>query len=339
MSNEHVFRCARRPQLRVDVQGGSLFVRGWDGDEVRVSDETSVKVWQKGDKVLIESSSPADIKVYLPRTSDVFIDGTDLAVDMGGINGTGVIDVTTCKIDIEEWQGDIEIDGTSGEVCLSRCNGQVEIDTSDGNVDIIACQGRFVVDTGDGSVNIADSSGSLEADTGDGAVTLSQFRGPVHIDTGSGNVELKGISGRNVSVDCGRGNIEATLPGVSPGRWQLYTGPGNITLHVPENISSRFEFEGPELNVQDLSLERSWQDGGKVTGTLNDGVGNVTVFSSKGRIIAQKVPAAIILSGEPAPEKDEESLKILAMLEKGQISTTEAEKLLDALMGRENADE
>lgn len=335
MSSEYVFSCAGRPRLSVDLRSGSLFIRGWSGNEVRVSCDAKPNIHQEGDTVIIEGSQACDLKVYMPTASDVYIDGTNLDIDMGGICGEGVVDVTSGHINIEAWQGDVEIDGTGCEIQCFHCQGQVNIDTSKGDVIFISCEGNLSVDTSSGFVKAENCSGSLEADTGSGDVILRQFRGPVHIDTGNGNVELKGISGRNVYVDCGGGSIEAVLPGGSPGRWQLCTRSGTISLAVPENTSARFEFEGPSLDLEELALKHSSRDQDQVTGSLGSGQGLVTVASSRGGIVARRLPASVILEAQadPGAENDEEILKILTMLENGAITTAEAEELLDALRG------
>lgn len=339
---EQVYVCDRRAQLKVGVNSGRLFVRGWDGNEVRVEDLGSARIRQKGNKVLIESQKDCELKLYLPRASDVFIDGTELELDLGGIVGNAWVDVTNGNTSVEDWQGQLDIDTADGNVRLSQCSGRINIDTSQGSVDVIGCRGNISVDTGAGSLRVADSAGSVTADTGGGNVTLHRFKGPVQVDTGAGNVELREISGRNVLVDTGIGTIEAVLPGNNPGRWHLDTGSGDVALHVPENILARFIFQGRAsgLDVDDLALEHYSQSQDKITGSLNEARGNISVSSSTGNISARKIPAAIVLHGESrwadeeeGKERDEESLKILTMLEAGVISTAEAEKLLDALRG------
>lgn len=339
MNNEQTYKCNGHPQVKFDVRAGTLFVRGWDGDEVRVRDDGQAKVRQRGDKIIIDSSLTCALKVYLPRTSDVYIDGTNLDIDMGGIQGEGLIDVSGGQIKIEDWQGDLEIDASSCEIHLFQCDGQASVDTGNGDVTFTACRGHLAADTGSGSVRAYNCNGSLEADTGGGDVILRHFKGPVHIDTGAGSVELREIFGRNVFVDTGGGNIDATLPGASSGRWQLNTGTGDIFLEVPENVSARFAFAGPCVELEDLGLEHRRQDGQQLTGTLNSGQADVAVLSLQGRIIARKIPIAVFLDAESGgvdSDQEEEVIKILAMLEKGTITTAEAEQLLDILRGEED---
>jgi len=330
---EQVFVCAGRPQLRVNLRRGHLFIRGWDGAETRIEGAQGQEVSQKGDGIRIDSSRTREIQIYLPRASDVFVDGAGLEVDVGGVHGICSIDIGAAPINVEDWQGDLEIDGTNGPVRLSRCQGQAEIDMSRGDVEISSSQGNFRVDTGAGSVSVLESGGSLQADTGFGAVTLGRFRGPVHIDTGSGDVVLKEVAGRNVYVDTGRGNIEAALPGASPGRWQLDAGLGSINLQVPSNTSAHFEFHARHVDIQDLELDDYRRDGNKVTGDLNQAQGRVIASSSVGKIFAGKVSSLTV--DEQPPVQDEDFMRILTMLEQGRISTQEAESLLDALKGGE----
>lgn len=332
MTAEHIFVCQGRPRLAADVTEGSFFIRGWDGDTVRVEDCTGAEVKQRGSKIILDSSRRCSCKVYLPRNSDVNIDGTNIEIDMAGIRGRGRIDFTGGAVSIENWQGDLEIDCTGGNVRLGQCEGKIGIDSSSGNVEILSSQGNFVCDTGSGSVKIQDSSGSVSADTGSGQVQVIHFRGPVHIDTGNGNVELRDVFGRNVYVDCGSGDIDAFLPGPVPGRWELATRSGEIDLHVPENISACFDFRGRHLDIDDLGLDALQRGDNRIKGSLNQGEGNITVASSSGLVSACLVPPAAVIDTHWQMQ-DEESLKILRMLEQGTISIDEADDLLEALKG------
>lgn len=332
MTAEHVFNCQGRPRLTADVTDGSIFIRGWDGDSVRVEDCSGAEVEQRGSKIILDSSRRCSCKIYLPRNSDVSIDGTNLEIDMAGIRGQGQLDFTNGAVSIANWQGDLEIDCTGANIRLSQCEGKVGIDSASGNVEILCSEGNFVCDTGSGSVKVQDSSGSVSADTGGGQVQVSQFRGPVHIDTGKGDVELQFVFGRNVYADCGSGSITATLPGPVPGRWELVTRSGDIDLRVPENISARFEFRGRQLDVDDLVLDSLEQTEKRIKGRLSRGEGNITAASSSGRISARRVPDAAVTAAHWQVQ-DEESLKILRMLEQGAISIDEADRLLAALNG------
>ena len=345
MDREHIYRCSGRPQLRVDVRTGVLFIRGWDGDEVRITEDTGARIWQKGDRIMVEGSGSCAARIYLPRASDVFIDGDRLDIDMGDIRGKAMLDVGGGFARIEAWEGNLDIDSVGGSVHLSQCSGQAKIDTFAGDVEIVSCRGGFSIDTCSGAVRVESSAGSVEADTGAGSVTLNIFQGLVHIDTARGNAELRGVASRNVFVDCGGGNIIADLPGGNPGSWQLSTASGEIVVQAPDDISARFKFQGPKQDLADLCLEDYWQEGELVTGSLNRGEGLVQVESGAGIITARKVPRAVLLWEELSPndaqsrEQEEETLKILSMLEKGTITIAEAEQLLDALRGEVNEDE
>jgi len=334
LTAEHVFVCHGRPRLSADVTEGSVFIRGWDGESVRVEDCSGAEVQQRGNRISLDGSRRCTCKIYLPRNSDVSIDGTNLEIDMAGIRGQGKIDFTNGTVSVENWQGDIEVDCSGGDTHLRQCQGNIQVDSSSGNVDILSSEGNIVIDTGSGSVKIQDSSGSFSGDTGGGCVEIVRFHGPVHIDTGNGNVSLRDVFGRNVNVDCGSGAITATLPGPVPGRWELVTRSGAIDLQVPENISARFEFRGRQLDVDDIGLESLEQEEKRIKGRLGRGEGNIIAASSTGRISACRGAAAVTAEAHWQVQ-DEESLKILRMLEQGAISIDEADKLLAALNGED----
>ncbi len=331
MTAEQVFTCHGQPRLRMDVAQGTFFIRGWDGNTVKLEGWQG-EVNQRGDKIILESALPCSCNVYLPRNSEVFIDGTIVEINMAGIYGSGKIDCTKGSISIDDWHGDIDIDCTSANSRISQCEGEVKIDSSSGNVDILSSQGNIFCDTSAGSVKIQDSSGSLSADTGSGNVHVANFRGPVHIDAGRGSAELQSVFSHNVYVDSGSGSITAIFPGTVSGRWQLYTGSGSIDLQIPENISSRFDFQGRRLDVDELNLDFLVQGDNRIRGRLNQGEGIIRATSSSGIISAHRTQAADVTEAQWQVQ-DEESLQILHLLEQGTISIDEADGLLAALNG------
>lgn len=332
MSREYSFAGHRRPKLRADINSGALFIRGWEGETARVEDCGSAAIEQSGNSIIIISSDPVNCKIYLPKNSDIDIDGTCLDIDMAGIRGRGRIDFTEGALKAENWRGELAVDCTGANVYLCQYEGKAEIDSSSGSIEIQASSGEFSCDTGSGSVKIKDSTGSLFADTGGGSVRVCQFSGPVNIDTGRGDVELEAVFGRNIRVGCGSGSLTAALPGLAPGHWELTTESGAIKLLVPENISAHFDFNAKTLAVDDLQLSFMKQAAGRARGGLGREEGTIIAASHSGSIEARTVLA----TAEPETSwqvQDDEALKILRMLEQGAISIEETEELLAALNG------
>lgn len=331
--------CSARPRVEIDAGSGRLFLRGWDNGDVKVesASDKAPSIDNTTDKVVIEAGSCCDLTVYVPRQADVIIDGGDLTVDIGGVTGLGIVDVSGGQVTVSDWQGDLQVDTGNGNVRLDQVRGNSEVDTSGGSVEAASCQGSLTADTGSGSVSVSDSRLSLSADTGSGSVTLSRVQGPITVDTGSGSVELRAVSSHNVLVDTGRGEIRAELPGGNPGRWRLDSG-GDISLQVPSNISARFRFVGRDLDVGTLDLQEMVTGRRELGGTLNQGQGRVHVEAG-GHIRATCTGAAVTLDSRQRTETEDETLKILAMVEEGTITIEEAEKLLDALRGGGDDDE
>ena len=330
MSTE-IFCCQGRPRLAADVTIGSLFIRGWDGDTVRVEDCRGAEVKQAGNKIVFNSFTACHCRVYLPRKSDIIIDGTDLDIDLAGISGQGQIDFNNGSLSVENWQGDLTVDCTDAKIWLSQCRGKIVADSSGGDVEIRSSHGSFVCDTGSGSLELCDCTGSISADTGSGSVRIHRFSGPVHVDTGGGGVEMRQVFGRNVRIDCGSGSIAATLPSPVPGRWELVTRSGDIEIQVPENISARFRLKAKKMDADCLSLESSVQGGG-CQGCLGQGEGTILATSVLGMVEAHLVPA-VAYTEAGWKIQDDEALEILRMLEQGAITIDAADDLLAALNG------
>lgn len=331
MATGQIFTCQGRPRIIADVSTGLLFVRGWDDNVVKFEKTSGIMINQKGNKILITSTGQCECMVYVPRNSDVFIDGTNLQMDFAGVEGRCQIDFTDGSFSGDNWLGNLVVDCSGGNVQLTNCRGKIEVDSSAGNVEILASQGEFTFDTGAGGVVVRDSTGSVSIDTGHGSVDISRFSGPVHVDSGKGDVNLQQVFARNVRVFSGRGSINACLPGTVPGRWELETQSGDVELSVPENISAYFELQGRRLTVEDINLDYSNRDATFISGSLGKGEGKISVKSCSGEIRATKIAPAT--GTNQWQIQDEEALKILRMLEQGSITIDEAEKLLAALNG------
>ncbi len=329
---EHKLACGFHPRVKVDGGTGKVFVRGWEGSDVKIAAEgAEPDVSSRGDRVLVHTEENCQLSLYLPRSCDLTIEGGNMEVDVAGISGTCNVDICDGYVALSQWQGNVHIDTTNAGVRLEQVEGNLDLDTAAGPVEVIACQGSLTADTSAGPVKVTDCLLSLSVDTGSGDVSVSRLKGAVSIDCGSGAVELVSVNSHNLLAESGAGDITAQLPGGNPGRWRLRSGK-DVNLTVPANISARFRLSGRNIDADSLDMEQLHQGGDKLSGTIAGGSGRVDV-QARGKIVAQQTGPDVIIDVHQRTENEEETLKILAMVEQGAISIEEAEKLIDALTG------
>ncbi len=329
---EQTLACGFHPRVKVDVNTGKVFVRSWEGDDVKISAEgAEPDVNSSGDRIVIRTEQHCQLSLYLPRNCDLTVDGGNMEIDAAGISGTCNIDICDGSVSLCQWQGNVNIDTAHGNVRLEQVEGNLEVDTSGGSVEATACQGSLSADTGAGAVTVTDCRLSLSLDTGSGDVSVSRQQGAVAIDCASGAVEILSVSSHNLLAESGTGDITAQLPGGNLGRWRLRSG-NDIKLAVPANISARFTLSAGHIDADSLELDNLHQKGNRVSGTLSDGNGRVDV-RARGGIFAQQAGPDVTIDIAQPTETEEETIKILTMVEQGTISIEEAEKLIDALTG------
>jgi hypothetical protein len=201
-----------RPEVLIQTFDGSIQLRSWDRNEIRLDIERSaasradaedarVEVTEQNGQLRIVAKSPG-------RKGDV----TNL---FGWMTTTVRLNVTLPR----------ELN--------------VEARTGDGAIDARGLSGRVELRTGDGSVRIQHLDGQITVETGDGAVLARDIRGAVVVNTGDGSVQMSGRFD-DVRAQTGDGAIGIdVLPGSKITReWTLTTGDGSVTVRVPSDFNA-----------------------------------------------------------------------------------------------------
>ncbi len=209
------FQISGRPDLRVNVNDGTVTIRTWDRKEVEARVNTShwkiplevqVVDHQMGDHVELEVRMQHRVfMLYLGQRSIQ----VELRVPR------------ELRSDIRTGDGSIIVDGVRGETRLS---------------------------TGDGRIEATSIDGTLEAQTGDGRIRASGRFDLLNLRTGDGSIEADVNNGSRLSsewsVRTGDGHITLRLPGSLSADLDVHTGDGHIQSDLPVTISgSRNEHE------------------------------------------------------------------------------------------------
>ena len=162
--------------------------------------------------------------------------------------------------------------------------------TGDGSIRLEGLTGKLELRTGDGSIRVSNVSGDLRLHTGDGSVTVERAEGTLDLDTGDGGVDVTGKL-TAVKMHTGDGSIVYRAePGtVMTDGWDISTGDGGISLHLPGDFSADLDARTGDgtihndLNV--VSTETGERENRRVVrGRLGDGGKVLRVRTGDGAI-------------------------------------------------------
>ncbi len=124
-----------------------------------------------------------------------------------------------------------------------------------------------------------------------GAVVVNAFAGPITVEVGNGTVTIRGAA-HNLDVRSGNGDLDVEMAGFrADTEVRLRTNNGAIALVLPPSTSAAVEAvtQVGTIDVSGLPLAEKISDrqvtGGRVTGTLGEGSGRITVEAVNGGIL------------------------------------------------------
>jgi len=239
-------------RLGVDAMLGSITVKTWDRDEMRVrathSDGMRVRIRNTNGKVDVEASSRrgADTSVQydimVPKSFGVSVDGLQFAVNIDGVQGDITIDNVEGGVTLRNVTGDVEVETVSGAIVLDNVRGSVAVNTTNESIRMTAVRGNVVAETVNGNITMR----RMESNT----VTASTVNGTTEYDgtvVDGGSYSLLAYNGRvtmsiperanaTLSVSTENGKVEAAFPvqvnRLNEGRFRLTLGSGSARVQL-----------------------------------------------------------------------------------------------------------
>lgn len=199
-------------RLEASVYAGSITVKTWNRDAVRVQGDT-----RKKDRL------------------DVTSDGSTISVETSGKWGpAGNSDI---EITMPVWMA-AEISGVETELSVEGCKCTVHAETVRGDVTVRGGEGNVSVQSVEGSVTVTDVNGRVEASSVNESVTVERVTGDLAVQTVNGDLTLVGI--RSASVEASTVNGDITYDGTiqNGGRYELSTHQGDMEVTMPENANA-----------------------------------------------------------------------------------------------------
>jgi DUF4097 and DUF4098 domain-containing protein YvlB len=245
---------AATPNGEVEISNvsGSVDVRGWDRNEVRVTgqfdeDVERVDVESSGGRVVIKvvlprssSDNEAILEVQVPKMSAVEVGAVSADVTTRGVLGTQRIKTVSGEITAEISGDNSEVRSVSGDLTL-RGSGKP-----------IALRASSV----SGSVDLTDGAGTLDVVTvsGDARVVMTEAK-DIRARTTSGELDLKARMTRDGRVDAEGVSGDLTLMLTSPVALsvEVESFSGDITGCLSEGVERVSKYgPGVRLNVRNV---------------------------------------------------------------------------------------
>lgn len=202
-----------RPGSRIEVEtfGGSITVRTWSRNDVRVqaqhSRRESVEIDARGSSVRIEAEGymgiAKDVRFMLtvPKSSHIEASGVQTDIDVEGVTG---------DVDAETVQGNIRVVG----------GGRLKLESVEGDLSISGARGRVQASTVNRGIRVTDVIGDLDLETVNGPIVVQKVQ--------ASNVDASTVNGRIV--------YDGTLR--DGGDYSLATHNGAIWVSVPNGTNA-----------------------------------------------------------------------------------------------------
>jgi hypothetical protein len=137
-------------------------------------------------------------------------------------------------------------------------------------------------DTRDGGVSANGVGGTLDVTTGDGSIRASKVAGRVDLSTDDGSISARGrFQAFHAASEDGSLTVDAEAGSTMDSDWELSTGDGSITMHVPAALNAQIDAESANGSVRgegmtsQTSSRDDGEDGHSLRGRLGDGSGRM----------------------------------------------------------------
>lgn len=241
-------------EVLISNVSGSVDVRGWDRNEVKVTgdigdDVERVDVSTTGGRTVIKvvlphggsNDSEATLEIQVPRMSSVEVSAVSADVSSRGVLGTQRIKTVSGEINADVAGDNSEVRSVSGDISAHGAGKPVALRVSSVS----------------GSINLSNAAGKLDAVTvsGDARLQLGEVS-EVRGRTTSGTFELRGqlaVDGR-VDVEAVSGDISLRLTSAGGYSTEIESFSGDITGCLATSVE-RVSKYGPGTQLMIRTVE------------------------------------------------------------------------------------
>lgn len=239
---EKTYPTTGRPALVLRADDASVHVTTWDRPAVGI--RVSTRGWSLG---------PGRLSVQASQTGDRVI--CEVREQYHGVSFNLSFRTTRVEVSLPR-DADVDIVTGDGAITIAPLSGEIRAHSGDGAIEAEGLRGQLSLTTGDGHIRATGLDGSLVARSGDGSITLDGRFDRLEVGTSDGRVNVTAREGSRLAAG-----------------WDLHSGDGSITLHVPAALRADLDLSTGDGGLTvDLPVETSGRlEHHRLFGRLNGG--------------------------------------------------------------------
>jgi hypothetical protein len=236
---ERSFPVGADPIVTLCVASGTLKVRGWDKNELRVRslDATQIEFRPIG-KDTLKPANRIDVMVLNKST------GAHPKFDCQAIADVEMEVPSGATVQVQTRDGDIVIAGVSGAYAGSQ-NGDITIERATKLVEAGSVGGSIFLKDSSGRVNLSSAGGGVEVINVRAATDEDTFE----VGTVSGDIQLDRVTNPKVTAKTVNGTVTMLGPLAKQGWYGFTNMTGDIVLAMPHDASFQLNAKVSEKHV------------------------------------------------------------------------------------------
>ena len=271
-------------RVEIDNVAGSVAVRAWDREEIRVEgklgpDVTGLKFEVHKDWTDIEVVIPkrkrrkiqSDIVLHVPKKSDVMVKAVSASVDVFGLDSR--------ELNLKAVSGDVDVKHCAGAMFLEAVSGDIRLSNADAAVRATSVSGDITIDGAPTAVIARSTSGEIE---------IEGVRRSVDAETISGDIEVQGTDLERCELTSISGDVDFTGSLGTAGMVNGSTVSGDVELSFQREVSGQFDIATMSGDIDcdfgPKALRIEGEPGRSLRFALGQGTAHVTVETASGDI-------------------------------------------------------
>ena len=224
---ERSFAVDAEATVTLCVASGTLQVRGWDKNEIRVRSLDAAQIdFHRIDKVKEKPPSRVDVIVLNKST------GANPRFDCLAIADVEMDVPAGATVQVQTRDGDIIINGVAGAYAGSQ-NGDITIERATKFVEAGSVGGSIILKNSSGRINLSSAGGGVEAIN----IRATTDDDTFEVGTVSGDIQLDRVSNPKVTVKTVNGALTMSGPLAKSGSYGFTNMTGDILLAMPHDAS------------------------------------------------------------------------------------------------------
>lgn len=203
-----------RPGTSLEIEnfGGSISVKTWDKDALKIAAEHSLR-----DRVIIERvGSAIRLKVKSRRWVPATIDYRILA---------------------PRWMK-LELSGVNTDIDVQDSHGEIRAETVQGDITLKSSSGFASLSSVQGAISAVDVRGRVEASSVNDKIRLANVIGPIFAESVNGGIEIEGAQSDSVEASTVNGPVSYEGVVSDAGYYHFATHNGCIDVAMPEQSNA-----------------------------------------------------------------------------------------------------